>query len=206
MVRETRVASRLIEAQPRGSNSGHSWTLASQLGNMLQIAESVFGGRDETYTILGIEFVDGSPKIWYPGDSTRIVIQLCRTCLLKPDFACFELAHETVHLLSPVRGQSATVLEEGLATHFQVWYMDDHYPQDWPRLGLDTAMLPQSYAHAKSLVEQVLHTDPDAIRQLRIMQPVLSRITAQQIQCQCPSLPPGVATALAGTFEEIHSL
>ena len=37
--------------------------------------------------------------------------------------ACYQLAHETVHLLSPVRRETGTYLEEGVACHFAVHYM-----------------------------------------------------------------------------------
>jgi hypothetical protein len=37
--------------------------------------------------------------------------------------ACFQLAHEVVHLLSPKVGQKANNFEEGLACFFAKYYM-----------------------------------------------------------------------------------
>ena len=195
-----KIASQLVEATPLATCSGYSWTLASQLGEMLQIAESRFGPRDTSYTVLGFEFAAGQPQIWFPSDRGQIVVQLGNECLLEPDRACFQLAHETIHLLDPLEDKTATYLEEGLATHFQLRYMAECYPPDWPRLIIDWEEQLGSYASARSLVEQLLEEDPDAIRRLRNTPLRLSQITAQQIQDTCSTLPSRVAHALALNF------
>jgi hypothetical protein len=47
---------------------GFGWTLTSRLGDTLKLAESVYGKRDESWTILGVEFSSsGPPQLWYPG-------------------------------------------------------------------------------------------------------------------------------------------
>lgn len=45
---------------------GFTWTLPSRLGDMLADAEMMFGERDHSWTILGIEFALTGPMIWYP--------------------------------------------------------------------------------------------------------------------------------------------
>lgn len=197
----TKIATQLIEAELLGDGGGYTWTLASQLGKMLRLAESRFGQRDKSYTILGVEFTDGGPQIWYPGNCRHIIVQLGRACLLEPDRACFQLAHETIHLLSPTGSQNANVLEEGLAAHFQVWYMANHYPSNWPRPTLDwNRFTRQSYARAKDMVEQLLKEDRDIIRRLRAHQPTLSRIKSEEIENACPEFPREVAIALTLRF------
>jgi hypothetical protein len=47
--------------------NGFTWTLASRLGEMLHIAEEMFGPRDMQFTILGVDFKEGIPQTWYPG-------------------------------------------------------------------------------------------------------------------------------------------
>jgi hypothetical protein len=197
----TEIASQLVETMPLPDGDGCTFTLTSQLGKMLCLAESRFGTRDKTYTILGIEFINDVPHCWYPGNCGNIIIQLGRPCMTQPDRACFQLAHETIHLLSPTGGRNANVLEEGLASHFQVWYMANHYPCDWPRSGFDWRKFEcQSYVRAKSLVEQLLELAPDAIRLLRERQPVLSCILADDIASMFPDLDSDVADALAQGF------
>ncbi len=157
---------------------------------------------NSTYTILGVEFVDGIPQCWFPGNCRKIVVQLGTQCLREPDRACFQLAHETVHLLSPTGGRNANVLEEGLASHFQMWYMAHHYPSDWPHSGNNWNNLAcASYEKARALVEKVLNENPNAIRILRESEPVISKITDTAIVNLCPGIAPDVASQIVGRFE-----
>jgi len=198
----TEIALQLVVTTPLPSGDGYTWTLASQLGQMLRFAESRFGPRDKSYTVLGVEFIRGIPQCWFPGSCGHVVVQLTMECLQEPDRACFQLAHETIHLLSPTGGRNANVLEEGLAAHFQTWYMDNHYPADWPHSGIDWNRFEcESYAEAKRLAEQLLALDPDVIRRLRVEQPVISRITTEAIANACLGLKPELATMLTGRFE-----
>ena len=198
----TDIARQLVHTKPLRSGDGYTWTLASQLGHMLCLAESRFGPRDRSYTILGVEFVDDVPQCWFPRNCRNIVIQLGSQCLREPDRACFQLAHESIHLLSPTGGRNANVLEEGLATHFQTWYMVNHYPADWPRSGIDWSKPAcQSYQQARDLVEQMLELNPDAIKALRDAQPTLCQICETAIVKVCPGIPPDVASKLAAKFE-----
>jgi len=205
VIKMVKIASQLIEARQLYGGGGYTWTLASQLGNMLQLAQSQFGSRDESYTILGIEFIDDQPRIWYPGDCKNIVIQLGKLCLLQPGRACFQLAHETIHLLSPTKEQNVNVLEEGLAAYFQVWYMNNQYPRDWPRPQFDWTKLPSSFEQAKMLVERLLGIDPNAIRRLREQQWRLSQITAEEIRNAYPVLDYDDVLALTTKFAECQN-
>jgi hypothetical protein len=55
---------------------GYSWTLTSQLGELLAEAERRFGLRDTTWTPLGIEFCGEIPHLWYPGNRRQVSIIL----------------------------------------------------------------------------------------------------------------------------------
>ena len=90
-----------IVTRPLPDGSGYTWTLPSLLGDMLCIAEELFGPRDQSYTILGIEIGSDNPRIWYPGDCKHIIIQLDSSASTDMYQACYQMAHETVHLLSP---------------------------------------------------------------------------------------------------------
>lgn len=104
------VHDKLIVARPL--EGGFTWTLASRLGQMLRDVETLFGPRNPKFTILGIEFREGQPMIWFPGDCGHIVIQLGTSAMMDHDRALFQLAHECVHLLDPVK--EANTLEEAL--------------------------------------------------------------------------------------------
>src|SRR5437879_7010897 len=79
----------------------------------------------------------------------HIVIQLTMECLTDQVRACYQLAHESVHLLAPTGGRNANVLEEGLATYFSELYLHDTFA---------TSMPPElaSYADSCSRVRQLL--------------------------------------------------
>ena len=198
----TEIAQQLIEAARKSTNTGYEWTLASQLGEMLQHAELKFGLRDSSYSFVGFEFFDGGPQIWYPGNCRNIVIQIGTQCLREPDRACFQLAHEVFHLLGPTGEQDSNVLEEGLATHYQIWYMANHYPHSWPRSGIDWSQSRQkSYDDARIMAEQLMAMEKDVIKRLRKDHPALSKMSTGNLLKLCPNIDSGLAIELTKPFE-----
>ena len=162
--------------------NGYTWTLASRLGEMLQMAEDLFGQRDSSYTILGIEFIAGIPQIWYPGNCKHIVIQLDQSAATNMLQACYQMAHETVHLLSPTGGDNATNFEEGVACYFAAYYLKNKLNAfNWePTL--------QSYKRALALITPRLDEDIYCVRRLRELQPSFSKISREQISTEFPNL------------------
>lgn len=195
------IVEQLVVATPLPSGGGYTWTLASMLGLMLRHAEARFGPRDLTYTVLGVEFAGEKPQCWYPGNCKHIVIQIGKACLTEPDRACFQLAHEAVHLLSPTDTRNSNVLEEGLAAHFQVWFMQYQYPSNWQRSGTDWSRFEcRSYVEAKEAVERLLAVDTDAVKKLRAIEPTISRITPNLIRRLYPALPQETTDILGSKF------
>jgi len=186
------VLDTLILARP--IPSGYTYTLSSQLGNFLTLAERQFGGRDRTYTILGIEFQDDVPRIWYPGNCRHVVVQLNSRCATDYFEALFELAHECVHLLSPTGKNDGNVLEEGLATLFSVRYLTRDLGQ------AQFQITNPRYISASSAAEQLLNIDPDAVIKLRKNEPTISRITAEQIIKHYPVVSESLAGQLGSRF------
>jgi hypothetical protein len=175
------------------TETGYTWTLASLLGHMLQVSQEMFGSRDLSYTLLGVEFSEGGPQTWYPGNCKHIVIQLGLECINDVVQACYELAHECTHLLSPLGGNYSTVLEEGLATYFSEFYVKQHIGRDY-HAGME------SYKSACSKVKFLLNIDPDAIKKLRIEQPAISLISKDLILKNYPQVPEEMAESLAEKF------
>ena len=122
-MKQINVNSQLLVTQRLPDGSGYTWTLASRLGEMLQMAEALFGQRDSSYTILGVEFTVGIPQIWYPGNCKHIIIQLDQSAATDMLQACYQMAHEIVHLLSPTGGNNANNFEEGVACYFAAYYL-----------------------------------------------------------------------------------
>ena len=95
---------------------GFTYTLASRLGDILSLAEEKFGPRNPDFTILGVEFRDGVPQTWFPGNCKHIVVQLSLEAMHDEEQAVFQLAHETVHLLDG--GQFANVWKKAWQSIF----------------------------------------------------------------------------------------
>ncbi len=175
--------------------NGHSWTITSRAGHILQSAEEKYGKRNPDFTLLGIEFTsDSHPRTWFPGNCGNIIIQITENCISDMDRAVFQVAHEIVHFLCPKVFGKATYLEEGLATYFSMLYMQENnfrffYPGD------------KKYELASSLVEQLLSFDEQIIKKLRMNQPDISMISNQMIHEYNPNIPLELITKLTTNFQ-----
>lgn len=184
------VSDSLVVARP--ITGGFTWTLASRLGQMLRKAENQFGPRDKSFTIVGIEFRDGVPRVWFPGNCGHVVVQLGLTAMQDPNRAIFQLAHECVHLLDPASGTTNN-LEEGVATHFSLEFMQS-------QLGVSYQTGDPKYDNACSLVRSLLAVRNDVVKELRRLHGPLRGITAQQISAVCSGLNSSIAQHLASPF------
>ena len=190
------VHDNLIIAFPCPPESGapYTLTLASRLGQMLEMAEQRFGPRDKSYTILGFEFRVGLPQIWLPRDGMNVIIQLDSSTMNDPNLPLLQMAHECVHLLTPVLPANVSVLEEGLATLFSKEYMSSHVGGVW-------FTGDQKYRNAEMLARKLLLLNPDAIKALRKLVPIISRATAQDILKISPNLPLHLSEQLVLRFQ-----
>jgi len=179
---------------------GYTWTLASRLGDMLKLAQELFGPRDSSYTILGVEFVGDNARVWYPGNRRDIIIQLGPLAATDMSQACYQLAHETVHLLAPSGGKDGNYLEEGVACYFAAYYMRTQLGQpSWQ------ATLP-SYIRAVQLVTPRLDADVHCIRRLRGKQPSFARMHRDDLVIEFPTLSATDVEFLLSTFDREASI
>ena len=162
-------------------NGGYKWTLASLLGDMLCEAEKLFGERDYSYTILGVELVYDGPRVWYPGDRKHIIIQLSLEAATDLFVACYEMAQEVVHLLAPTGGPHANNFEEGVSCYFAELWMKE-------RLNAEFLPSMSSYRDVLNAVRPLLDTDRYFVRKLRNQQPSFSKITKEQLKGVFPDL------------------
>jgi hypothetical protein len=179
--------------------NGYTWTLTSRLGDMLSLAETMFGERDKSFTILGIEFNESGPRVWYPKDIKNIVIQLTPEALNSEAIALYQLAHECVHLLSPSGSANANVLEEGVAVYFSWLYLKRTKNIE----GYGFTENAPNYMTAGLLVEKALSFRPDFFKKARELSPEIWMITANDIQNLCPELNRDEARLLAMPFTKL---
>jgi hypothetical protein len=190
------IEDRILVGEYDADIPGYTWTLVSRLGDMLVMAEELYGARNMDYTILGIEFVEDSQCVYYPGDEqyNQILIHLPVGALKDYDQCLYMAAHETVHCLSPRRDLPATRLEEGLAANFARLYMG------YAGLGEDWSSSDESYNEAQRDVEDLLAIDGDIIKKVRSLQPVISLISRADLLEANGSLPEELIERLVAYF------
>ena len=193
------IDSDLLVAQRLSDGCGYTWTLASRLGEMLHMAEELFGPRDCSYTILGIEFGPDNPRIWYPGNRRHIIIQLDLSAATNILQACYQMAHETVHLLAPSCGRNANNFEEGVACYFAAYYMKCKFNRpNWsPTLC--------SYRRALEIIAPRLNEDIRCIRRLRKNQPSFRKMSKEAVSSEFPQLTSEDVDFLMSTFDRDSS-
>lgn len=186
------IENSLFVAKPL-SGDRCTWTLASRLGDMLQMAEEFFGTRDLSYTILGTEFHDGNPQICYPRSGRHVVIRLASRCMWDAVEAHCELAQECIHLLAPSGTLLANVLEEGLSIYFAQRYLKE-------RLGETRTCDATNYSAALKLVQRLLAIDSTVVRRVRQTQPAIYLLTPADLSACNPSIPCDLAEQLTTRF------
>jgi len=164
-----------------------------RLRHTLEIAEARFGPRVYADAIAPITFHPGPPEVYFPTQG-RIAIHLSLRCESDYLLGCYQLAHETVHLLSPVAGRQITTLEEGIAVLFARDYIRDNIDLEF------AAPADHRYAGALELAERFLTPRPDAILRLRQEQPIISKISADIIRQLYPEVPLSICWSLATPF------
>ena len=151
-------------AQLLPDGNSYTWTLPFRLGEMLHMAEELFGERNCYYTILGIKFgPEDRPRIWYAKNQPHIMIHLSLQAAKDMRRACSDMAHETVHLLAPIGSKYSTNLEEGVACYFTNYYMKEKFNEPPVELGENDS----DYKYALEAVTRLFHKDKYFVRKLR---------------------------------------
>ena len=165
-----------IEAETKfllaASDRNYEQTLMQELLGIFKEAERLFGPRDASYELSVpriTECTTSRTYIFRPLGITRIY--LSRDSRIKPWLASLELAHEAVHVLSPVAfGRGPTILEEGLAECFAQRYVNRVHG-----LSFERGSNPKADAVMRS-VSTLLAKNELVIKNLRTRQPVISKI------------------------------
>lgn len=152
-------------------NRRYERPLKEELSKIIGEAELLIGPRDSSYELLEPRITDAcyATPAFYPPRKVRIYLtKLSKTAR---HMAAYELSHEVVHVLSPVRyGESVTVLEEGLASYFSFRYVERNYGVQFESTG------DPHYDEAMRGVEKLLTKNEFVIKELRVREPVISRI------------------------------
>jgi hypothetical protein len=194
MIKDDRPA---VGFATRQNGARSSWTLTTILGEFLAEVEQRYGQRDISFTLLGVEFGENGPRIWFPGDRRHVAIRLSESARRDPTKATWELAHEVCHaVLGPCLVEQALVIEEGLAASYQMEMGERH--------GLDWHLGDPGYEEARVLAERLLADHgADIVKRLRVTRPRMadwdSRFMIEH------GISSDLALKLAEPFEQPHS-
>lgn len=150
------------EPPPNPGQFSYTWTAASRLGEALAAAEAEYGPRNTQFTILGCEFSEAGPGVWFPGwraGRKHVVVQLGANSMLNEAEMLWQIAQEAIHLLDPAPG-AANLLEEGVSIVFSRRHVQGRN-QPIP------SSISANYAEAARLVEDLEAERPGILRVLR---------------------------------------
>ena len=165
-----------IEAETKfllaANDRSYEQTLMQELLRIFKEAELQFGPRDASYQLSIPRITDcASSRSYIFGPLRKTRIYLSRESRIKPWLASLELAHEAIHLLSPVTfSSSLTILEEGLAECFAQRYVNRVHGISFAR-----GSNPKADAVVRE-VSTLLSKNALVIKDLRTRQPVISKI------------------------------
>ena len=160
-----------IEAEAKyflgATDRSYEQTLMDELLKIIEEAELLFGPRDRSYELLPPRISECGCAHPYIYPLRKIRIYLTSQSKTR-HLASYQLAHEAIHVLGPTPSW-ATVLEEGLATHFSHAYMDRVY-------GLKFEAPNRWYDAAMRAVAPILGKNQFVVKELRARQPQISKI------------------------------
>jgi hypothetical protein len=167
-------------------------------------AEEIFGPKT-AYIFAGLEFHNGGPQMIL---SERLLIEefkqgfeikLNSHTLHDRREGIFQLSHEVVHLLSPVEqneGDEANILEEGMAVYFSKIITVSE--TDELVYCLEAINKRPNYKNAHNLYLKLSEIDPDAVKKLRAIEPVIANIQPEYFnQAGVPADPELIASLLS---------
>ena len=165
-----------------------------ELLRIFKEAELKFGPRDGSYQLSVPRITECASSRTYiirPLRMTRIY--LSRDSRTKPWLASLELAHEAIHVLSPVGFGGLTILEEGLAECFAQRYVSRVHGMEFER-----GSNPRADAVMQA-VSSLLAKNESVIKKLRTHQPVISKID-EKLLVEVAGIKPGEAKFLCTNF------
>ena len=167
------------------------WALQLEL---LELTETLLGPRDASKRILPPKFVGDGPHVRHTPNWDGAFVELSLNGERYWPTVVYEMAHETVHLLNPVRLGEANNLEEGVAVAVQVMV------QPWYDIEkVQSPSLP-SYVFARGLVGILPGHPSTSARLIRERFGAFSVVTAEDLGELFPQVSPIVLQRLAAKF------
>jgi hypothetical protein len=154
------------------------------------VAEQMFGRRDATWEIGQPTFTANGPNLRHALNGQTVWVELSQNAAGYWPTAVFELAHEVVHMLDPMKHYTNT-LEEGVAVAFQHMVTPAFS-------GVPIRVTLPTYLAAESLVVGLGMDIPLMVRTVRERYGRLSGVTTDQLRAAFPHISDESLNRLAG--------
>ena len=164
------------------------WELQLEL---LAQAETLLGPRDQSKSVCQPRFTDHGPNLRNTPGRDGAFVELSRAAETDWAETVFEMAHETVHLLNPVAGNTNN-LEEGVAVAFSLHVQ--------PAYGINVRPGTTAYDHPLDLVRRLPGGPLTAGRRVRLEVGALSTAKPETLCKFFPELNCQVAVDLTRLF------
>lgn len=193
---------RIENFQVVGNARPHGYTdemILSDVRSFGVEVEKIFGPAVNEWSIGGVRFDPkaNQPCLWYPyGLQGVVMVNLDRNATTSIEFSRFQLAHEMVHCINPSGGNSANVLEEGMAAWFQQSYATKKL-KGFVQLG------DKKYIEARKLFNKFVKKSKVAnpIARIRKVEPYLHKVTHETFVATGIALPADLEEVLLSKFE-----
>lgn len=177
----------LPETRPRDDPG----TLGALQVELMSVAQSILGPRDTSKQVCQPQFTDDGPCIRNTPDLDGAFAELSRTAECSWPLVVFQMAHETVHLLNPIPGNTNN-LEEGVAVAFSLYVQ--------PSYGISVRPSSEAYVQVFHLAGMLPSEPLEAARHLRNRVGALSDVTAVDLEELFPSVDRVTTRKLAEKF------
>ncbi len=170
-------------------------------GQLLVMAESVFGRRDLSKVICQPQFGGDFPRIRHTFSKHGVYVELARNAKTRWDFVLYQMAHETVHLLNPIEGD-AKVLEEGVASEFSRYVQQYFVNSTGHQICVFDDL--QSYINAAKFVRMLPGGSLRSARRIRNCIGALESISVQILEGLFPNVDASILRELNKRFDRNH--
>ncbi len=168
------------------------FNLRTKLREYVEELEEMYWERDRDFTIKKICFKGDFPQIYFPNvfDKKIIEIWLSKSAKSNINQAWFQLAHESVHLLSPCKRTEVLVVEEGMAVDYSRLKVPNYFPRE------------REYKYSCKKFQEWKKLNPD-IKSIHKEEPKISNWNVDILKKFTSNLSCDLATNLCTKFEDL---
>lgn len=162
---------------------------------LIQVAEKVFGPMSSDWDFGGVYFQNHPPHMRYFPEEGVFRISLSERAINDDAQMYFQLSHEVCHSLYPavsleeVRGQvnqeipATNVINEGISTYFSFVVVSANFGNELAQeyMGSIKDNSPNYYT-AFEIVADLLDIDPDSVKKIREINPLINDLKAENLR------------------------